>query len=151
MLAQVTLIGNLGRDPEVVTTKNGKTYTKFSLATSHGHGEYKKTNWFDVKVFDKQGELTAKYLSKGRQVHVSGDLEIDRWTGNDGSMRTSVTVLANSVTFLSSSNRTQVDDHQVPESETSSYSSTHTVEVEEDPFVTSPLPSAPKIPNNNII
>ncbi len=72
---KVFLIGRLGKDPEVKEYGDNKTMCKFSLATDDGWGENKHTNWHLIKVWGKQAELCARYLSKGRQVKVEGRIE----------------------------------------------------------------------------
>ena len=89
---KVILIGNLGKDPESRTTPGGATVTNFSLATSESwrdkqSGEMKEnTEWHNIVLWNKLGEIAAEYLRKGSQVYIEGRLQTRKWqdkTGND--------------------------------------------------------------------
>jgi len=104
-LSKVILIGNLGSDPEMRFTPNGKAVTSFRLATNYRYttsaGESREeTDWFRITVFGKQAEQCNQFLTKGRQVYVEGRLHARSWQGQDGQMRTSLEVIANRVLFL---------------------------------------------------
>lgn len=104
-LNKVILIGNLGSDPEMRFTPNGKAVTSFRLATNYRYttsaGESREeTDWFRITVFGKQAEQCNQFLTKGRQVYVEGRLHARNWQGQDGQMRTSLEVTANRVLFL---------------------------------------------------
>jgi single-strand DNA-binding protein len=104
-LSKVILVGNLGSDPEMRYTPNGKAVTSFRMATSRRYntpaGESKEeTDWFRVSVWGKQAEQCNQFLSKGRQVYVEGRLHARNWEGQDGQMRTSLEVTADRVLFL---------------------------------------------------
>lgn len=104
-LSKVILIGNLGSDPEMRFTPNGKAVTSFRLATNYRYttsaGESREeTDWFRITVFGKQAEQCNQFLTKGRQVYVEGRLHARSWQGQDGQMRTSLEVTANRVLFL---------------------------------------------------
>ena len=99
------LIGNVGSDPEMRYTPNGKAVTSFRMATNYRYsspdGERKEeTEWFRVSVWGKQAESCNQFLSKGRRVYVEGRLHSSNWEGQDGQMRTSLEVSANRVIFL---------------------------------------------------
>jgi single-strand DNA-binding protein len=104
-LNKITLIGNVGSDPEMRYTPNGKAVTSFRMATNYRYngpdGERKEeTEWFRVSVWGKQAESCNQFLSKGRRVYVEGRLRSRNWEGQDGQMRTSLEVAANRVIFL---------------------------------------------------
>ena len=104
-LNKITLIGNVGSDPEMRYTPNGKAVTSFRIATNYRYsgpdGERKEeTEWFRVSVWGKQAESCNQFLSKGRRVYVEGRLRSRNWEGQDGQMRTSLEVSANRVIFL---------------------------------------------------
>ena len=99
------LIGNVGSDPEMRYTPNGKAVTSFRMATNYRYsapdGERREeTEWFRVSVWGKQAESCNQFLSKGRRVYVEGRLHSRNWEGQDGQMRTSLEVSANRVIFL---------------------------------------------------
>lgn len=104
-LNKIMLIGNVGSDPEMRYTPNGKAVTSFSMATNYRYttaaGESRdETEWFRVSVWGKQAESSNQYLSKGKRVYVEGRLHSRSWEGQDGQMRTSLEVSANRVIFL---------------------------------------------------
>jgi len=104
-LNKVMLIGNVGSDPEMRYTPNGKAVTSFRMATNYRYvgsdGERREeTEWFRVSVWGKQAESCNQFLSKGRRVYVEGRLHSRSWEGQDGQMRTSLEVSANRVIFL---------------------------------------------------
>lgn len=114
MYQSITVVGRLGRDPELKFMPNGQQVTSFSIATDRsytgGDGQrQKETTWFRVSVFGKQAETCNQFLTKGRVVLVEGRLSVDAKTGGprvyakqDGAMAASFEILANDVRFLSS-------------------------------------------------
>lgn len=91
---KVILLGNLGRDPEVRQTQDGTKIVHLAIATSERwrdrqSGELReKTEWHRVVIFnDRLGEVAEKYLSKGRQVYVEGQLQTRKWTDQSGQER----------------------------------------------------------------
>jgi len=104
-LNKIMLIGNVGSDPEMRYTPNGKAVTSFRMATNYRYagsdGERKEeTEWFRVSVWGRQAESCNQFLSKGKRVYVEGRLRSRSWEGQDGQMRTSLEVSANRVIFL---------------------------------------------------
>ncbi len=113
MYQKITIIGNLGGDPEMRYMPDGTPVTSFSVATNRrwknsdgSQGE--ETVWFRVSAWRRLAETTNQYLSKGRQVFVEGRLTPDRatggpriWTANDGTPRASYEITALEVKFLS--------------------------------------------------
>lgn len=105
-LNQVTLMGNLTRDPELRQTPNGQTVTNFSLALNRSYkdqsGEWQEvTDYIDIVCWGPLAERVAQYLSKGRRCLVQGRLQSRSWE-QEGQKRSKVEVLANDVTFLDS-------------------------------------------------
>lgn len=106
MYQQITLVGNLGSDPELRHTASGVPVASFSLAVSRkwtdASGEAKeKTTWFRVSVWNEQAKTVHQYLSKGRQVMVVGEVEDARvFTDKNGAARASLEVKALQVKFL---------------------------------------------------
>ena len=103
---QVTLMGNLTRDPELRQTPNGQNVCSFSLALNRSYkdqsGEWvEATDYIDVVAWAGLGERVAQYLSKGRRCLVVGRLQSRSWE-QEGQKRSKVEVLANDVTFLDS-------------------------------------------------
>jgi single-strand DNA-binding protein len=88
---KVILVGNLGKDPEVRHTQDGKPIVNFSLATTEswrdkGSGERKeKTEWHRVVIFNENiAKVAEQYLKKGSSVYVEGSLQTRKWTDKDG-------------------------------------------------------------------
>ncbi|MFK7801080.1 MAG: single-stranded DNA-binding protein [Anaerolineae bacterium] len=116
MYQKITIVGNLGRDPEMRYMADGTAVTSFSVATtrtwsSKGGEKQEETLWFRVNVWGRQAETTNQYLAKGRRVLVEGSLQGDAatggprlWSRQDGSMAASFEIRANEVKFLSSRN-----------------------------------------------
>lgn len=105
-LNQVTLMGNLTRDPELRQTPTGQNVTSFSLALNRSYkdasGEWQEaTDYIDIVCWGPLAERVAQYLSKGRRCLVQGRLQSRSWE-QDGNKRSKVEVLANDVTFLDS-------------------------------------------------
>jgi single-strand DNA-binding protein len=105
-LNQVTLMGNLTRDPELRQTPNGQNVVSFSLALNRSYkdssGEWQEvTDYIDIVAWGPLAERVAQYLTKGRRCLVQGRLQSRSWE-QDGQKRSKVEVLANDVTFLDS-------------------------------------------------
>ena len=104
-LNKVQLIGRLGRDPELKSTKNGMSITNMSVATSRksksaGGSYQEETEWHRIVCFGKTAEFANKYLLKGRLVYVEGRLKTNSWQAKDGSKRQTTEVLADVVQSL---------------------------------------------------
>lgn len=96
---EVTLIGNLGADPEARTTSDGRLVVNFRLATSEKWkdkvtGEQKsKTEWHSVAIFNEVlARVAQQYLKKGSQVYIRGKLQTNRWE-KDGVEKTSTEIV----------------------------------------------------------
>lgn len=101
------LIGNLGRDPELRYTKDGRPVANFTLATNERWRDkegntQERTEWHRIVVWDKQAENCAQYLQKGRSCYVEGRLQTRDWEDKDGNKRQTTEVVAQQVTFLGS-------------------------------------------------
>lgn len=101
---QVTLMGNLTRDPELRQIPSGQSVCSFSLALNRSYkgsdGEWQEaTDFVDVVAWGPLGERVAQYVTKGRPVLVSGRLQSRSWE-QDGQKRSKLEVVAQDVTFL---------------------------------------------------
>lgn len=88
----VSLIGNLGQDPEITTFESGKTVARFSVATNDSYknkdGEWvTNTEWHNIVAWDKSAELCGKLLKKGSEVVLEGKLTNDSYTNKEGEKR----------------------------------------------------------------
>ena len=115
MYQKITIVGNLGRDPEMRYMPDGTAVTSFSVATGRRWTDkatgqpIDETTWFRISVWGRQAETANQYLSKGRKVLVEGRIKPDPstgspriWTRQDGTVGSSYEVTANNVVFLSS-------------------------------------------------
>lgn len=101
-MAHTTIIGALGKDPELAESASGATYTRLSVAWSERYkdrtGDYitGPTTWVSVTVFDRQAHNVAASLTKGQQVIVTGDMRTELWSSDQGEQAV-VTMMAQTV------------------------------------------------------
>jgi single-strand DNA-binding protein len=99
----VTVVGSLGRDPEIRSTTSGKKIASFSVAVDQGYGENKKTEWVNVIAWEKLADLAEKYLKKGKQIALSGSLQTSSWEDKKtGDKKYKTEVVARDITFMDS-------------------------------------------------
>jgi single-strand DNA-binding protein len=100
-LNKVTLIGNLGSDPEIRSTPGGGRVAQFSLATSRtwndqNGGKQEKTEWHRCVVWNSKGsqlaDIVEKYVKKGEKLYVEGRIEYRQWQDKDGQTRYSTEI-----------------------------------------------------------
>ncbi|MFT4939360.1 MAG: single-strand DNA-binding protein [Paraglaciecola sp.] len=89
---KVIIVGNLGQDPEVRYTPNGKAVANITLATSESWKDQsgqiqEKTEWHKVSMFGKLAEIAGEYLKKGSQVYIEGKLQTRKWQDQQGQDR----------------------------------------------------------------
>jgi single-strand DNA-binding protein len=90
---KVIILGTLGRDPEVRNFQNGGKVVNLRVATSERYkdregNQQERTEWHSVAIFnEKLGEIAERYLKKGNQVYLEGQLETRKWTTNEGQER----------------------------------------------------------------
>ena len=107
MYQQITLIGNLGADPEMRLTQDGTPVTSFRVATNRrwrtqDGTTQEKTVWFRVSAWRRLAEACNQYLTKGQRVLVVGEIEEpSTWTDQEGNARASLEIQARNVQFLS--------------------------------------------------
>jgi len=92
----VSLIGRLGQEPELETTQNGKSMTRFSIAVK-GYGD--KTDWIRCIAFGKTAELICNHLSKGREVGLNGSISTGSYEKDGQKVRT-FDIMCNAVHFV---------------------------------------------------
>jgi len=104
---KVTLLGNLGRDPEMRYTQDGIPVTTMSVGASTGYGDKKKTIWFRVSAWRKLAEACSEYLEKGCKVYVEGSFvdEPKVYQKKDGTYGCSYEVTASHVEFITMESR----------------------------------------------
>ena len=112
MYQQITIVGNLGRDPEMRYTADGTPVTNFSVAVSKKRKDGEdKVWWFKVSCWRRLAETTNQYLKKGSPVLIVGEVDASAWTDRDGNAQASLEVTAFTVKFLSGGDRS--DDRGV--------------------------------------
>jgi single-strand DNA-binding protein len=102
---KITLIGHLGRDPELQVTPDGTPVTKFSLAVNRysktSSGERKEeTDWFNISAWRGLAETCEKYLHKGSKVYVEGRFTPRKYTDRNGIQQTSFDVTLTEMQML---------------------------------------------------
>jgi single-strand DNA-binding protein len=104
MYNKVTLIGNLGADPEVKTSSSGMAICKMRLATSQSkkvNGQYEKvTQWHSLVCFGKTAEYIGNNAKKGAKLLAEGSVSYEQYEGKDGQKRTSTSIVCDSVLML---------------------------------------------------
>jgi single-strand DNA-binding protein len=90
---RVTLIGNLGRDPEMRYLPSGEAVASFSVATTEkwkdksGNAQ-ERTDWHRIEFIGRTAEVCGEYLKKGAPVYIEGRIQYDKWTDKEGQEKT---------------------------------------------------------------
>lgn len=106
MYQEITIVGNVGADPEMRYTPDGTPVTSFSVATSRKYknaqgATVEQTTWHRVACWRKLAEVTAEHVKRGNRVLVTGTVEARAWLdGRTGEPRASLEVTATNVRFL---------------------------------------------------
>jgi single-strand DNA-binding protein len=106
-LNRVTLIGNLGQDPELRSTASQRSVVSVSLATTDSYkdkdGEFKEiTDWHKIAFWGQLAEIVSKYLKKGSKVYVEGKLKTRSYEDSNGVTRYVTEVVADQLLMLDS-------------------------------------------------
>ena len=105
---RVTLLGNVGKEPETRYMANGTAVTNLTLATSEtwkdkSSGEQKEqTEWHRVVFFRKLAEIVSQYVTKGSKIYIEGKLKTRKWQGQDGQDRYTTEIVADEMQMLDS-------------------------------------------------
>ena len=103
---KVTILGHLGKDPEVRHTASGATICNITVATSRkwkdkSTGENREeTDWHRVTFFDRLAEIAGQYLKKGSQFYVEGRLKTRKYTDKDGVEKYTTEIVATELQLL---------------------------------------------------
>lgn len=105
-LNRAQIIGNLTRDPETRALPSGQTVCSFAVATNRRwkdkDGNYKEdTQYHEITIWGKLGELAVQMLTKGKKVYVEGRLQTTSWEGTDGAKRSKTEIVAENFIPLS--------------------------------------------------
>ena len=99
--AHITIMGNLGRDPEVQVAKSGNKFTRLSVAVNKQimteEGAQTQAVWYEVVCFGKTAEALEKFAQKGSKVLVTGKPEPQTYTDKSGNLRYKIQVIATDV------------------------------------------------------
>lgn len=104
-LNKVTLIGNLGRDPETRYFPDGGAVTNISIATTYTYKDkqdqkVEETEWHRIAFFGNLAEIAGEYLKKGAQVYVEGRLKTRKWQDKDGVDKYTTEIIAERMLML---------------------------------------------------
>jgi single stranded DNA-binding protein len=103
---KVTIIGNIGQDPEVKYMPSGGAVTNVSIATSESWKDkvtgqpQERTEWHRVVFFNRLGEIAGQYLKKGSKVYIEGSLRTRKWQAQDGTDRYTTEIVANDMQMM---------------------------------------------------
>jgi single-strand DNA-binding protein len=103
---KVILVGNLGADPESRSMPSGMTVTNIRIATSESWkdkasgAQQERTEWHNIALFGRLGEIAAEYLRKGSQVFIEGKLRTRKWQDKQGNDRFSTEIIADNMQML---------------------------------------------------
>jgi single-strand DNA-binding protein len=96
----VTLVGRVGKDPEMKYFETGTVKTTFNIAVSRFVNGSEIADWWKIELWDKQAESAGQYVKKGALVIVKGRFDIERWKDNEGSDREASVIKAFGWRFL---------------------------------------------------
>ncbi|MDO9334153.1 MAG: single-stranded DNA-binding protein [Dehalococcoidales bacterium] len=135
---RITIIGNLGNEPEMRFTPSGRPVTTFRVATNWRYttpeGERKEeTEWFSVVAWGRLAEQCNQFLTKGRLVYVEGRLRLRTWDGPDGQRRARNEIVADRVKFLDRQAAIVSAENKTAENKTDE-SETGNIEPDDIPF-----------------
>src|SRR5215813_13300944 len=105
---KVTLIGRLGKDPELKYTASGTPFCRFSMATDDSWNDknsgerQERTEWHNSVAWDRLAEICNQYLTKGQLVYIEGALQTREWDDQDGNKRRITEIRARDMVMLGS-------------------------------------------------
>ena len=102
---KVTIIGNLGKDPELKFMPNGDAVCNFSVATTDtwkdkGGAKQERTEWHNIVMYRKVAEIAGEYLKQGSSVYLEGRLQTRKWQTKEGQDRYTTEIVADSMQML---------------------------------------------------
>jgi single-strand DNA-binding protein len=136
---KITIVGNLGRDPELRYTPQGTPVCSFTMATNERRkdrtGEAQdQTTWFRVTLWGRQAETASQYLTKGRPVYIEGRLRVEEWTDRDGRSRYTLEVHATDMQFIGGKGEDAPPSSRSEEPQTQTTASSTEIEDDDIPF-----------------
>jgi single-strand DNA-binding protein len=102
-MLQGFLVGRIGKDAELKKTNSGIDVSNFSVAVVIGYGEREKTIWIDCTMWASQAKALNQYLTKGKQVALTGQLDVRAWLSDkDREAKANIQMSVSEVTFCGS-------------------------------------------------
>ncbi len=124
---KITIVGNVGRDPEECMLPSGDQVTDVSVTTTERRKDGDVTTWFQVSTLGKTADTAGQYLRKGSYVYVEGTLTMHGYTGRDGQQRQSLEVRAHDMHMLDKSGERGETSAQAPNPTTDATANTDDV------------------------
>jgi single-strand DNA-binding protein len=117
-MRQATFAGRLGKDAELKYTPQGVAVCNFNIAVDAGYGENKKTLWIQAAIWRERAEKLSQYLTKGKFVTVSGDVDVRAWVNkNTGDAACQLTVNVDKLTLGPGGEKQQGSSNTASDSE----------------------------------
>ena len=115
---QVNLVARIGKEIELKYLPSGSAIASFSVAINQDYKKdgqkVEKTSWFDITAFGKTAENVNQYFNKGSMIGITGELEQQTWTAQDGSKRSKVIIKLQNFTFIDRKQDNQQQQQQAP-------------------------------------
>jgi len=116
---QVNLVARIGKEIELKYLPSGSAIASFSVAVNQDYKKdgqkVEKTSWFDITAFGKTAENVNQYFNKGSMIGITGELEQQTWTAQDGSKRSKVIIKLQNFTFIDKRQDNQQQQQQAPQ------------------------------------
>ena len=115
--SQIELIGHLGKDPEMKTSKKGQQYAQASMAVTNRRGPDESTAWYNLTMFGQTASFADSYLKKGTAVFISGEITPREYVHN-GEKRMSLDVAVSRLVSLGRKDSDQSQSNPAPKNKT---------------------------------
>tara|TARA_R110000851_G_scaffold213973_1_gene366591 strand:- start:24 stop:449 length:426 start_codon:yes stop_codon:yes gene_type:complete len=115
----ISIIGRIGKEIELKFLPSGSAIANFSIAINQDYKKQdgtkvEKTSWFDITAFGKTAENVNQFFHKGSMIGISGELEQQTWTAQDGTNKSKVIIKLQSFTFIDKKQDNQQTQQQQP-------------------------------------
>ena len=109
---KITIMGNLGRNPELRKTQSGKDVCSFSVATTEKYNNETQTQWHNVVFWGKQAEIIAKYFFKGSKILLTGKMTYRSYNNAAGEPRNTAEIVGSEFHFIDKAGQQQGGNYQ---------------------------------------
>tara|TARA_R110000744_G_scaffold221755_1_gene340734 strand:+ start:684 stop:1100 length:417 start_codon:yes stop_codon:yes gene_type:complete len=135
----ISIIGRIGKEIEIKILPSGSAIANFSIAVNQDYkkqdgSKVEKTSWFEITAFGKTAENLNKFFSRGSMIGISGELEQQTWTAQDGTNKSKVIIKLQSFTFIDKKQQTQQPYNAMDYNQAQNSIPTIDVDTEEIPF-----------------